>query len=170
MKNWNIASLKFVSEMYNGLCHFFGSDAEETTEAELHQKLIEAGTLENMKAEALREANDAVQSQMADFQSQLEGLQTQFAELKADADAKAEKVMELESQLAATIEAANGEIEGLKAENKNLSGTVASLRAGKPIEKDTPPDASKAMTQAKTPNGGRVVTMAELAAAVSKSN
>lgn len=166
MKNW---STKFAVNIYESLCAFFGVESEETTEAELHQKLTEAGTLENIKQAALKEANEAVQSQMSDFKTQLEALQTQFGDLKADADAKGEKVAELESEL----ETVRGDVaakEKTIAEHleqiKMLSGEVASLKTGKPIDKHTPPDASLPDTGKGSLNGARVVSAQELAAAI----
>mgnify|MGYP003524842698 CR=1 FL=1 len=67
MKNWSATAAKFYSETMNGLAAFFGLNAEETTEAELHQKLIDAGTIENIKNPALNESNAEVTTQMADF-------------------------------------------------------------------------------------------------------
>ena len=71
MKSWSATAAKFYSETMNGLAAFFGLNADETTEAELHQKLIEAGTLENIKAAALNEANAAVMQQNGRFPNQI---------------------------------------------------------------------------------------------------
>jgi len=165
MKTWNITSAKFYSEIMNGLSAFFGLEADDATEAELHQKIVEAGTLENIRAAALNEANAAVQSQMADFQSQLDALQSKMTALYDEVEEKAEKIEGLESDLKMMLEdvtAKNTEIEGLKKQNEGLSGQVASLKAGKPTEKNTPPDASKEMPKETTPKGGQVVSSDEL--------
>lgn len=169
MKNWNIGSLKFVSEMYNAVAHFFGADSEDATEAELHQKLVEAGTLENIRAAALKEANEAVTAQMSDFKTQLETLQSQFADLKADADAKGEKVTELETELETVrgdVAARETAIAGHLAQIKLLSGEVASLKAGKPLDKSAPPDGSIPETGKPGANGARTVSMKDLEAAL----
>lgn len=169
MKQWT--GLKFVSEIYNGLCTFFGANADETTEAELHHQLLEAGTLSEIRANALNEANDAVKQQMHEFQTRLEALQGQISELQTDASNKAAKIGDLETQL----ETLNGqlsekdkEIGVLKEQNTSLSGQVASLKAGKPIDKDAPPDASKPVTQTPAPNGGVVVSSSALQQAFDK--
>ena len=39
MKSWSATAAKFYSETMNGLAAFFGLNAEETTEAELHHQL-----------------------------------------------------------------------------------------------------------------------------------
>lgn len=171
MKTWNIASAKFYSEMMNGLASFFGLNADETTEAEMHQQLIEAGSLSEIRAAALKEANEAVAAQMADFKTQLETLQTSFNDLKADAESKGEKVAELEQQLEAVRgnEAAKDAAIAQHLEQiKSLSGEVATMKAGKPIDRQTPPDESKPVTSGGgASNGARVVSMQELEAALS---
>lgn len=171
MKTWNIASAKFYSEMMNGLASFFGLNADETTEAEMHQQLIEAGSLSEIRAAALKEANEAVAAQMADFKTQLETLQTSFNDLKADAESKGEKVTELEQQLEAVRgnEAAKDAAIAQHLEQiKSLSGEVATMKAGKPIDRQTPPDESKPVTSGGgASNGARVVSMQELEAALS---
>ena len=170
MKTWNIASAKFYSEMMNGLASFFGLNADETTEAEMQQQLIEAGSLSEIRAAALKEANEAVAAQMADFKTQLETLQTSFNDLKADAESKGEKVAELEQQLEAVRgnEAAKDAAIAQHLEQiKSLSGEVATMKAGKPIDRQTPPDESKPVTSGGgASNGARVVSMQELEAAL----
>lgn len=172
MKIWNASASKFYSETMNALASFFGLNADETTEAELHQQLIEAGSLAQIKASAIAEANEAVQAQMADFQSQLAALQTDFATLKTDADAKAEKVLELETAL----ETVRGEVAGKDdtiaghlQEIKTLSGTVATLRAAKTTDKDTPPDDSKPGIPDTRQLGGKTVSMDEVQAAYKRA-
>lgn len=169
MKIWNASASKFYSETMNALAGFFGLSAEDTTEAELHQHLTEAGTLENIRGAAVAEANAAVQTQMADFQTQLSDLQAQLAALKTDAESKGEKVTELENDLSAVraqLSEKDTEIEKQIGQIKTLSGTVASLQAGKPIDKVTPPDESKPIEQAQSTTGGRVVSMKEIEAAM----
>ena len=172
MKSWSATAAKFYSETMNGLATFFGLNAEETTEAELHQQLIEAGSLAQIKAAALQEANDAVKQQMADFQSQLSALTEQVKGLKADAQSKGEKVGELETELEAvkgTLTEKETEIEGLKTQNQSLSGEVAGLKAGKPVDKNTPPDGSKIMPRQTASNGGVVVSQKEMEEAYNKA-
>lgn len=171
MKTWNIASAKFYSEMMNGLASFFGASAEDVTEAELHQKLIEAGTLESVRAAALQEANEAVTAQMADFKSQLAALQSGFDDLKADSEAKAAKVVELETD----IEAMRGKLAEKEtqigahlSQIQTLSGSLASLKAGKTVDIVTPLDASLPVPPTKSQNGGVVVTTEQLNKAFEK--
>jgi len=156
----------------NSLAAFFGVNAEETTEAELHQKLIEAGTLESIRATATKEANDAVTAQMADFQTKLDALQTQLTDLQTDAASKAEKVCELETELETVkgqLSAKDGEIETHLSQIQSLSGEVATLKAGRPTDKNLPPDASKPVTQTRAQNGGVVVSQKEMEAAYAKA-
>jgi DNA repair exonuclease SbcCD ATPase subunit len=171
MKNWNASASRFYAEIMNGMAIFFGLNAEETTEAELHQQLIEAGSLAEIRAAALSEANAAVMQQMAEFQSKLDALQTGFDSLKTDAESKAEQV----EQLTADLETVRGqlaekdtEIAGHLAQIQTLSGTVATLKAGKPIDKTAPPDHSKPVEQEKSTNGGIVVSAKELEEAYAK--
>lgn len=168
MKIWSATASNFYNEIMGGLANFFSLDANETTEAELHQKLTEAGTLEQIKANAVKDANDAVAAQMADFNAKLESLQTQFEALQSDAQSKGEKVAALETEL----ETVRGEITAKEAEIarnleqiKGLSGEVATLKAGKPIEKHAPADDTKPIPGATRTGGARQVSMEELMAA-----
>lgn len=164
MKTWNIASAKFYSEIMNSVSAFFGL-SEEATEAEIHQKLIEAGSLAEIRAAALKEANEAVAQQMADFQTKLDALQTGFDNLTADAATKGEKVDELTADLETVrgqVAEKDTEIEALKTQNTSLSGEVAGLKAGKQIDKNTPADASKATILGNAPKGGVVVSGDEI--------
>lgn len=170
MKTWNITSAKFYSEIMNGVAAFFGL-SEEATEAEIHQQLIEAGSLAEIRAAALKEANEAVAQQMADFQQKLDALQTGFDAMKADAATKSEKVDELTEALEKVQSQAaekDTEIESLRTHNISLSGEVAGLKAGKPIDKNTPPDASKATILGNAPKGGVVVSGNEIEEAYKK--
>lgn len=172
MKNWSATAAKFYSETMNSLAAFFGLNAEETTEAELHQKLIEAGTLESIRAAATKEANEAVAAQMTDFQTQLAALTEQVEGLQADATEKAEKVGELETELETVkgqLTAKDGEIETHLSQIQSLSGEVATLKAGKPTDKNLPPDASKPVTQTRAQGGGVVVSQKEMEAAYAKA-
>ncbi len=153
MKNWNASASKFYSEIMTGMAAFFGLNADERTEAELHQQLTEAGSLEEIRAVALKEANDMVQAQMAEFQTKLDALQTGFDSLKTDAESKAEQVEQLTADLETVREQLtekDTEVAGHLEQIKTLSGTVATLKAGKPIE------------QAKSANGGTAVSTKEL--------
>lgn len=172
MKSWSATAAKFYSETMNSLAAFFGVNADETTEAELHQKLIEAGTLESIRAAATKEANDAVTAQMEEFQTKLDALTAQVEGLQADADAKTAKVAELETDLETVrgqLTEKDGEIETHLSQIKSLSGEVATLKAGRPTDKNLPPDASKPVTQTRAQNGGVVVSQKEMEAAYAKA-
>ncbi len=172
MKNWSATAAKFYSETMNGLAAFFGLNAEETTEAELHQQLIEAGSLAQIKAAALNEANASVMSQMAEFQTKLDGLQSQLNDLQSDADAKAAKVGELETELDTVkgqLNEKDTELAGMQKQNQSLSGEVAGLKAGRPIDKTSPPDASKSIVNDRMPNGGVTVSGKEMEEAYAKA-
>lgn len=173
MKNWNASASNFYGQIMNSLAAFFGLDAEETTEAELHQQLSEAGTLAGIRAAATAEALEGVKTQMTDIETKLADLQTQFDAMKADTDAKAGKITELETQL----EAVNGAIAekekaigNHKATIVSLSGELATLKAGKPIDKNTPPDGSKPIEQAANTGSARVVSQEEFEKAFSTLN
>ena len=167
MKNWNASASKFYSELMNGFATFFGLNAEETTEAELHQQLIEAGSLAEIRANAMNEANATVMKQMADFQSQLDALTAKVGELESDAEAKGAKVIELESDLEA-VRGQLSEKETALADRdgqiQKLSGEVAGLKAGKPLGKDQPADQSKPFETGRKDGSGRVVSMQEIEA------
>jgi len=79
MKIWNINAAKFYSETMNALASFFGLDAETSTEAELHQKLVDAKTIEDVRTQAVAD----MKTQMESFQNQLSELNTRFEALEA---------------------------------------------------------------------------------------
>ena len=165
MKIWSASASKFYNEMMNGLASFFGLDANETTEAELHQQLTEAGSLSEIRATATKEANEAVAAQMADIQTQLAALTTKVGDLETDAEAKAAKVSELETDLE-TVRGQLAEKDTQLAEKDKqiatLSGEVATMKAGKPLDKAHAIDNSIPVRETKTGGNARVISMKEL--------
>jgi|JI9StandDraft_1071089.scaffolds.fasta_scaffold212517_1 DNA repair exonuclease SbcCD ATPase subunit len=171
MKNWNASASKFYAEIMNGMATFFGLNAEETTEAELHQQLIEAGSLAEIRAAALSEASAAVMQQMAEFQTKLDALQASVDTLKEEGESKAQQVEQLTTDLETVrgqLAEKDTEISGHLLQIQTLSGTVATLKAGKPVDKFTPADQSKPVEQGKSTNGGMVVSAKELEEAYAK--
>ncbi len=171
MKDWNATASKFYSETMNALAKFFGLDAENTTEAELHQHVTEAGTLESIRAEAAEKVADkmtAFETQMADFNAKFAEMETRLSALHAENEERGQKIEALTGQIAtlqSEIEARETVIAAHKATIAQVSGELATLRAGRVGQLDAPPDASL-----ETPSGSaapvkkNIMTMADVAA------
>ena len=165
---WDIKNSKFYSELTAGFLKFFGRSAENTTEAELHNLVTEAGTLEEIKANAKAEAEADVTAKFSDFQTQLNGLSEKLTAMETAASEKDGKIGELEASVAemqakatekdATIQA---QVDKINA----LSGELASLKAGKPLAEQAPPADGGLAIPASEPNTKKanVLTMADIA-------
>lgn len=141
MKNWDITSAKFYSEIMNGIAAFFGVKAEESTEAELHQLLVDAKTLEHVRTQAVEE----MQSKMTGFETQLSDLNTRFQALET---VNAEQLSTIESQgaqittLNEAVTKAAADIQTRDKTIVSLSGQVSALKAAKPTEGNDPIEGS----------------------------
>lgn len=141
----------------------------EATESELHQKLEDSGTLAAVQAKANDEAVKAVETKMADFQTQLDALQLQFADAKADNEAKAIEITALQESVAdLTTKAAEKDTLIIKqaAEIKTLSGELAAFKAGAPVVTAVqPPDGGLPISDnPERKNNANTVTNEQLAA------
>lgn len=148
MKDWNATASKFYSQTMNALASFFGLDAENTTEAELHQALTDAGTLEGIHADAAEKVADkmtAFESQMADFNAKFSEMESRLLTLQSENEERGQKIEALTGQIAtlqSEIEAREAAITTHKATIAQVSGELATLRAVRIGQLDTPPDAS----------------------------
>jgi len=148
MKDWNATASKFYSPIMNALASFFGSDAENTTEAELHQALTDAGTLESIHTDAAEKVADkmtAFESQMADFTAKFSDMESRLLALQSENEERGQKIEALTGQIATLqgeIEARETAISAHKATIAQVSGELATLRATRIGQTDAPPDAS----------------------------
>lgn len=151
MKDWNATASKFYSQTMNALASFFGLDAENTTEAELHQALTDAGTLESIHAEAAEKVADkmtAFESQMADFNAKFSEMESRLLALQSENEERGQKIEALTGQIATLqgeIEARESAITAHKATIAQVSGELATLRATRIGQTDAPPDTSLQM-------------------------
>lgn len=131
---WNVNNSKFYAQMMDSLAAFFGLKSEDTTEAELHQKLTEAKTqtelAEKAKAEGLAAAAaelEKVKAEVVRLTSELETATTGQTTLSEQiATLNAEK-----TKLSSDLAAANATIAAKVAEMNTLAAEVARLTAGK---------------------------------------
>ena len=133
---FKIENSKFYAEIMESVVKYFGMDAENVTEAEVHQKVVESETVGAMEARLTAAATAAVQTQIDALQTKLDALDAKFTALEAEAtksksdlEAANGKVTTLEAEAAkskADLEAANGKV-------TTLAGEVATLKAGKPV-------------------------------------
>ena len=132
-----------TNDIFNALeaafYNFFGKSKETTTHAELDALMQNAGTLEQIQANAKNDALLAVQAKIDDIEGRLTAYETTVAErdqtiatLNADIEAKDAEI--------ATLAASNTANETLIAANKakitQLAGEVSALKAGKPTQND----------------------------------
>lgn len=109
---------KFSAELFDQACELLGLDAENTTPAELHQAMIDAGTIQGAADKA---AKEAASKEVSDLKAQIatltaeketaeegkETAETALAESKKDADKLQEDLTAANSALAAKVKEAN---------------------------------------------------------------
>ena len=150
MKDWNIKGAHFYSQIMNQACAFLGLTAEETTEAEVHQAITEAGTLDSVRTQAVSE----MELKMSGFEASLSALTEEVATMRGQMSEKDKAIEALEAAALVAQQASTDAlavIAAKEAQIKSLSGEVANLKAAKPTEKTTPLDAGLEM-----PNEGNV--------------
>lgn len=130
---FNIENSKFYTEIMGALVTFFEKDLEATTEAELHQALIDAGTAQKFKADTtaavqkeFSEKLEALQTSVTDMQTKITNLETEANESKTQIDALANQLSEKEKE----VEAATASLATANTKIKALSGEIATLKAG----------------------------------------
>lgn len=157
MKEWNATASKFYSQTMNALAAFFGLNAEDTTEAELHQHLTDAGTLEGIHtdaAERVAAKMDAFETQMADFNAKFSEMEDRLSALQTENEERGQKIEALTGQIATLqgeIEARETAISAHKATIAQVSGELATLRATRIGQTDVPPDGSIETPKAAAP-------------------
>lgn len=142
---FKIENSKFYTEIMESVVKYFNMDAGNVTEAEVHQKIVEAETVEAMTARLTADANAAVKTQMETLQTQLNDLSAKVTALETEAgtnktalEAANLKVTELETEAASNKTA----LESANAKVTELGGQVATLKAGKPVGGTDPQDAN----------------------------
>jgi septal ring factor EnvC (AmiA/AmiB activator) len=87
--------MKFYSQILTLVAAFFGMNSE-STEAEIHQRLEEAGTLEDMRTQIRQEFEQQIREQNEEIQS----LGSQLAAVSEERDALQQQVNEQEERIA----------------------------------------------------------------------
>ena len=168
MKDWNIKGAHFYSQIMNQACAFLGLTADETTEAEVHQAITEAGTLEGVRTQAVSE----MELKMSGFAASLSALTEEVATMRGQMSEKDKAIESLEAAALVAQQASTdalGVIAAKEAQIKSLSGEVANLKAAKPTEKTTPVDENIQMPSEgnASKGGGRSISSKDLANAMS---
>ena len=171
MKDWNIKGAHFYSQIMNQVCDFLGLTADETTEAEVHQAITEAGTLDSVRAQAVSE----MELKMSGFEASLSALTDEVATMRGQMSEKDTAIEALEAAALVAQQASAetlGVIAAKEAQIKSLSGEVANLKAAKPTEKTTPLDANiQIPNEGNASNGGgRSISFKDLANALGHTN
>lgn len=131
---WNATNSNFYAQIMDGLAAFFGRKPEETTEAELHQELIEARTQADMAEKAKSEGLAAAATELDALRADVARLGAELAEQQELTAALAESVSLANSELSDTqtaLTAANSALAQKVKETNTLAGEVARLTAGK---------------------------------------
>lgn len=92
--------MKFYSQILTLIAAFFGMNSE-STEAEIHQRLEEAGTLEDMRAQIRHEFEQQItdlEDQNQQLQDQLNAITTERDELQQQVSDQQARITELEQE------------------------------------------------------------------------
>ena len=121
---------KFSAQLFEQACKLVGMDAENTTEAELHQALTDAGTVQaiaetNAKAAAQVEI-DATKADITRLTAELQAATENATTVSAEVETLKAGTAKLESDLTA----ANSALAAKVKETNTLAGEVARLTAG----------------------------------------
>lgn len=131
---WNATNSNFYAQIMDGLAAFFGRKPEETTEAELHQELIEARTQADMAEKAKSEGLAAAATELDALRADVARLNAELAEATEAAQTASESLETVRADLATTqtaLTAANSALAAKVKETNTLAGEVARLTAGK---------------------------------------
>lgn len=134
---WNATNSKFYAQIMDGLAGFFGLKAEDTTEAELHQRLTEAETQVKMAEKAKAEGLAAAAAEVDDLKAQLATLTAEkeaAEETATELQAQVERLTESAGALESDLTAANSALATKVKEANTLAAEVARLTAGKPVK------------------------------------
>lgn len=149
---------KFSAQLFEQACTLVGLDHENTTEAELHQVMVDAGTIQaaaETTAKAAAQVDiDAAKADVARLTAEL----TAATETATTATTEVETLTGSVTKLQSDMTAANSALAAKVKETNTLAGEVARLTAGakpKGVEAD---DTDEQLS--KTPAGnGQMVKM-----------
>lgn len=145
---------KFGAELFQQACTLLGRDPENTTEAELHQAMVDAGTIqahaESTAKAAAKVEVDAAAADVVRLTAELDAANEQIEALQTQANEATASVAEVEEKLTA----ANSALAVKVRECNTLAAEVARLTAGKLPASATAVDADNQFTPA--PAGGGV--------------
>jgi len=133
--------------------NFFGMD-ENATQTEVHQKLEAAGTLQDAVANEVKKQVDA---SMQDLNTRISALEQTNADLQSQLQDRETRIEALNTQIQDAQTAAAKAVDDLKAANDKvteLSGTVASLKAGAKQEQETGDEGHAALQVKRAQSGG----------------
>lgn len=157
---------KFSAELFDQSCTLLGLDKENTTEAELHQAMIDAGTVQG-NADKVAKADAA--KEVAELKAQLAALTAEkeaAVEEKATAETALADIQATAEKLEENLTAANSALAIKVKECNTFAAEVAKLTAGKAPkeveENDDDPQFDKAPA-----GNGRVVKVDGLFSSIS---
>lgn len=130
---WKVENSKFYAEIMEAAVKYFGMDAETTTEAELHQKIESAESVETMReaiktevVAAVKAETDQLTAKVSTLETKVSALETELAASKAALDAANKQVADLQTAAAGK----DVELNNAKAQTATLAAEVATLKAG----------------------------------------
>lgn len=159
--------MKFYDEMLAALRGFFGK--AEATEAELHQSIVDAETVESLAVKANAAAAESVRADMDALKTSFADLKTQFEAVQAADTQKAEMITQLQDgieSLKTSLTEKDATIAQQAEQIKTLSGELADYKVGKPTSQAAPPADPSIPVPANAEGAGkaRVITNEQFAA------
>lgn len=122
---------KFSAELFEQACALLGKDKENTTEAELHQAMIDAGTIQGAADKA---AKESAATEVAELKAQIATLTAEkesAEEDKATAETALSDIQATTQTLQDDLTAANAALAAKVKESNTLAAEVAKLIAKK---------------------------------------
>lgn len=158
----NDSKNSLYKDILSRLAGWFGLNAEEATEAEVHQRVVEHD-------DTIR----AMTSQIADLQEALSGARIEMAELREKVEGHARvieeqaitisQLIEERDRLKADLDAANTALEAQIKSNQSLAAEIARMRAGAQGPSQVSVDRDDHLTHTTRPaSGGIVIPAGEL--------
>ncbi len=156
---WDTNNSKFYAQIMDGLSAFFGLKSEDTTEAELHQKLTEAKTQTALAEKAKEEGLSAAAKEVAGLKSDVVRLTAELQAATENATTVAAEVETLKAgtaKLESDLTAANSALAAKVKESNILAGEVARLTAGAKPKGVEAVDGDEQLTKTPAGNGQMV--------------
>lgn len=162
---FDIKNSKLYSQIMEALVSFFELEPDTATETDVHAKLDGSETLSKLLEAAATKAVGDLKDQVTALTEKVTGLEKNVSDLTKRAEdaeakiaAKDNRINELQEEVGAQVKATEDLKLQHKQETTRLSGTIASLRAGKGKETEVD-DTTEAAKVGKGKDGAEVIVL-----------